>query len=85
MIITQINGGLGNQMFQYAAGRALALRHGVELTLDTRIFDGGTQFGFGLGHFAHAARKGRPAEMPPERRQNRLRYLIWRAITHPAI
>ena len=80
MIITQINGGLGNQMFPYAAGRALALRHGVDLALDTRIFDGGTQFGFGLDHFAHAARQGLPAEMPPERRQNRLRYLVWRGL-----
>ena len=44
MIITHINGGLGNQMFQYAAGRALALRHGTDLLLDTRSFDGSTQF-----------------------------------------
>jgi Glycosyl transferase family 11 len=27
-------GGLGNQMFQYATGRALAIRHGTELVLD---------------------------------------------------
>jgi hypothetical protein len=27
-------GGLGNQMFQYAAGRRLAIRHGTELVLD---------------------------------------------------
>ncbi|MBC7282754.1 alpha-1,2-fucosyltransferase [Hoeflea sp.] len=80
MIITHINGGLGNQMFQYAAGRALALRHGAELLLDTRIFDGSTQFGLGLHHFAIAARQGLPAEMPPERRQQRLRYLIWRGL-----
>lgn len=30
-----LNGGLGNQMFQYAAGRAIALRSGAELVLDT--------------------------------------------------
>ncbi|MFI5071950.1 MAG: alpha-1,2-fucosyltransferase [Terriglobales bacterium] len=29
-------GGLGNQMFQYAAGRALAVRNSAELVLDTR-------------------------------------------------
>ena len=80
MIITHINGGLGNQMFQYAAGRALALRHGTELLLDTRIFDGKTQFGLGLNHFAKNARQALPAELPPERRQNRLRYLIWRGL-----
>lgn len=34
MIATHCKGGLGNQLFQYAAGRALALRHGVELVID---------------------------------------------------
>ncbi len=80
MIITQINGGLGNQMFQYAAGRALALRHGVDLAVDMRVFDDATQFGFGLNHFGHAAKQGVPSDLPPERRQNRLRYLIWRGL-----
>lgn len=36
MITALIRGGLGNQMFQYAMGRALALRRGVPLRLDTR-------------------------------------------------
>lgn len=39
MIITQIIGGLGNQMFQYAAGRALSLRNGTELVLDISGFE----------------------------------------------
>lgn len=34
MILVQLLGGLGNQMFQYAAGRALAERHGVPLKLN---------------------------------------------------
>jgi len=34
MIISRILGGLGNQMFQYAAGRALSLRLGEPLFLD---------------------------------------------------
>lgn len=38
MIITRLTGGLGNQMFQYAAGRALALKHGAELKLDRAWF-----------------------------------------------
>ena len=38
MIIVKIFGGLGNQMFQYAAGRALAIRHGTEVMLDLRAF-----------------------------------------------
>lgn len=39
MIISNVIGGLGNQMFQYAAGRALALQHQTELFLDTADFD----------------------------------------------
>ncbi len=35
MIVVQLSGGLGSQMFQYAAGRALAARHGAELVLDS--------------------------------------------------
>jgi hypothetical protein len=38
MIITQLNGGLGNQMFQYAAGRSLAAHHNTELKLDISQF-----------------------------------------------
>lgn len=38
MIITRIIGGLGNQMFQYAAGRALSLTRRVPLRVDTRCF-----------------------------------------------
>ena len=34
MIITKISGGLGNQMFQYAAGRAVSLRENTSLKLD---------------------------------------------------
>jgi hypothetical protein len=34
MICVRIEGGLGNQMFQYAAGRALAIRHKTDLILD---------------------------------------------------
>ncbi len=34
MIITRLRGGLGNQLFQYAAGRALAEHHKVPLKLD---------------------------------------------------
>jgi len=38
MIITKINGGLANQLFQYAAGRALAHHHQTELVLDLSWF-----------------------------------------------
>ena len=38
MVITNVIGGLGNQMFQYAAGRALSLERGVSLRLDVSRF-----------------------------------------------
>lgn len=38
MIIPQIIGGLGNQMFQYAVGRTLALERDVPLRLDISAF-----------------------------------------------
>ncbi len=39
MIITVLNGGLGNQMFEYAIGRVLSLRHATELFFDISSFD----------------------------------------------
>lgn len=38
MVITNLIGGLGNQMFQYATGRALSLERGVLLRLDISAF-----------------------------------------------
>ncbi len=38
MITVALIGGMGNQMFQYAAGKALAERHGVDLALDLSGF-----------------------------------------------
>lgn len=40
IVITNLIGGLGNQMFQYAAGRALSLRNGAKLKLDISGFRG---------------------------------------------
>jgi len=38
MIIIRLRGGMGNQLFQYAAARALSLRHGVPLRFDMEWF-----------------------------------------------
>lgn len=54
MIVVRLMGGMGNQMFQYAAGRALAHRLGVELRYDTSYMghaDEGTVRHFELHHF----------------------------------
>jgi hypothetical protein len=48
-VYTSLIGGLGNQMFQYAAGRALALRKNTELNLDVSGFESyGLHQGFEL-------------------------------------
>lgn len=38
MITISVVGGLGNQMFQYAAGKALACKHNVDLVIDQSAF-----------------------------------------------
>jgi hypothetical protein len=56
MIITKLNGGLGNQMFQYACGRALALRNNDTLKLDisgySRQHPGDAFRTYSLSHFS---------------------------------
>lgn len=39
MITIRLNGGLGNQMFQYAAAKALALKNSTELMIDIDEFE----------------------------------------------
>jgi hypothetical protein len=45
MIVTQLKGGLGNQMFQYAFGRQLAVLRNTELFLDTSDLSKGAPYG----------------------------------------
>lgn len=51
MIIVRLYGGLGNQLFQYAAGRRLANAHNTELRLDTSSLREGAWRRFELGAF----------------------------------
>lgn len=51
MIITKLYGGLGNQLFQYAAGRSLAKRLGVELKMDIFFFQRQSLRKYDLGAF----------------------------------
>ena len=75
MIYSRLHGGLGNQMFQYAAAAQLAARLGVEVALDPR----------------RALAKGQgelttvfdlpvvpPPSLPPDRDERMLGYLLWR-------
>jgi len=80
VIITALFGGLGNQMFQYAAGRALALRHGVPLGLDCRrLYSTNPPRRYALHHFDIKAQKPEDAELPPVRKTGKLAWLAWRA------
>src|SRR5450830_38293 len=69
MVIVRLTGGLGNQMFQYAAGRALADRLGAELLLDTRAFEQALAFqaytrrAYALSPFKLRARVATPVDL----------------------
>ncbi|SFR57045.1 alpha-1,2-fucosyltransferase [Litoreibacter janthinus] len=78
MIYSRIFGGLGNQLFQYAAARAVSLRQGTELVLDTRLAPPGSHWAYALDHFNIAARVATPPELPPGKDQ-KLSYAWWRA------
>lgn len=51
MIITRLDGGLGNQMFQYAYGAYLAHRHRTTMCVDTRAYEPGPSHGYLLDKF----------------------------------
>lgn len=61
MIIVKLVGGLGNQMFQYAAARSLSLRLGVSLKLDLSFLEGNqtgdTSRLYKLNHFCLISEK----------------------------
>lgn len=65
MICVRLDGGLGNQLFQYAAGRALALQHDTGLLLDTSTLQRRarrvTPRSLELQHFQHAGSLSAPS------------------------
>ena len=64
-VIARIKGGVGNQLFCYAAARRLALANGAELVLDDVtgfVRDHLYRSEFGLGHFSIHARRATAAE-----------------------
>ena len=62
-IITRLIGGLGNQLFQYAAARALALRHGAAVKLDLTGFEAYGLRRYELGNYPIAAQVARAEEI----------------------
>lgn len=51
IVTLQVSGGLGNQLFQYAAARAVAIRCDAELVLDLSFYHGGRHRSFELNQF----------------------------------
>ncbi|MCO4839618.1 MAG: alpha-1,2-fucosyltransferase [Rhodobacteraceae bacterium] len=78
MIVVRIKGGLGNQMFQYAAGRSLALKTGMPLALDLRHYQRAREHGYALGEFALADVPLDAAHLPPVLRDRPLAYCLAR-------
>ena len=56
MIVSRVDGGLGNQMFQYAFGLYLARKHQTHLVMDLSSYASGPQHGYMLDHFQIEAR-----------------------------
>lgn len=76
MIIVKLFGGLGNQMFQYACGRALALKNQTNLKADLSWFDSvkiiDTSRQYKLGVFNTVIQKAANKETRPFQFQNLL-------------
>jgi len=63
MVIVRLEGGLGNQLFQYAAGRRLALKTGTSLKLDCGLYAAGSRRPYGLDTLSIRAETATPAEV----------------------
>ena len=77
-VAVALDGGLGNQMFQHAAGKSVAVRVGMPLALDLRplLQRGGRAYG--LGDFRLGVDTELLTEGPPPRRAGRLQQLYRR-------
>lgn len=79
LVTSRLFGGAGNQLFQYAAGRALADHLGCDLALDTRYVTASRDRGDCFAHFANA-RFRTDVAMPPAKSDGLLRYGLWRLL-----
>ena len=68
-VVVGLSGGLGNQMFQYAAGRSLAIRIGAPLALDLSWFGGQSTRQFALSPFRIEAKQHSQFSWLPPRGQ----------------
>lgn len=90
-VYVRLIGGLGNQLFQYATARAVALRNKSDLVLDTRAYSADVTLpgsadkvrrSYDLGNFAIVAHPDGADQLPPPR-SSRLAYALWRYFRRP--
>lgn len=72
MIVVNIIGGLGNQLFQYALGRRLGIETGLPLRLDAGDFATYTLRSYELEHFRIATPQATPEEVAVLRAHDRI-------------
>ncbi|MGR3622580.1 alpha-1,2-fucosyltransferase [Pseudophaeobacter sp.] len=77
MITARLHGRLGNQMFQYAAARALAHRLQTSTALDSR---GAERRGEGVLTRVFDLPLSPPEQLPPLKQDAPLRYAAWRGL-----
>lgn len=85
MIIVRINGGLGNQLFQYSLGRSLALRHGSELRFDISLLEDKADRAFYLTRFETAGSMIQASEMSTLLRRPNLLERLFPALRRPYV
>jgi hypothetical protein len=61
----KLQDGLGNQLFQYAVARSLAIRRSTDVLLDTRSYTWQVLRTYGLDNFNIQARKGSKLQIAP--------------------
>lgn len=80
MIITKLSGGLGNQMFQYAAGFSVAKRMKTHLFLDTRDYTYDHNRDFELYNFKISGTIAPEVILPAIKKENWLKYKLWKIL-----
>ena len=77
-VFVRLQGRIGNQLFQYAAARAVAIKNNSELLLDIReTTELGGRWQYSLKHYNINARIAKSWELPPHR-SKRIRNKLWR-------
>ncbi len=87
MVIVKLIGGLGNQLFQYAAARKLANKHSTELKLDVSGFETYKLHKYSLSHFniqENFASEGEINALTGQRKEGTITRIFRRALHKPA-